>query len=177
VTGIWAVFKRQFRRASSIAMHGLAVLAIGTTVAPPNPVLAQGIIDVPNSDQAMAAAIEKARATLPAFWTALKEKRPGDERFAVKIRYPTTRSKSDGEHIWANEVEQTGDTVNATINNEPRAIANLKIGQRVTVPVDQLTDWMFFRDGKMHGAQTVRVLLPMMQKPDADRLRAILAPE
>jgi uncharacterized protein YegJ (DUF2314 family) len=169
--------QRYVLRVLALAMRGLAALAIGSAIAASKPARAQGIIDVPNSDQVMAAAIGKARATLPAFWTALKEKRPGDDRFAVKIRYPTTKSMSDGEHIWANEVEHTGETVNATINNEPRDIPNLKIGQRVTVPVDQLTDWMFFRNGKMHGAQTVRVLLPKMQKPDADRLRAILAPD
>ena len=67
--------------------------------------------------------------------------------------------------------------VSATINNEPRDIAGLKIGQRVTVPLGQLTDWMYTREGKIHGGQTIRAIIPALPKAQADQYRAMLAPE
>ena len=130
---------------------------------------------VPTSDPVMNAAIEKAKATLPVFFARLAKPQPGDDGFAVKIYYPT--SKGDGEHIWANRVERKADMVTATINNEPRDIAGLKIGQRVTVPLGQLTDWMYTREGKIHGGQTIRAIIPALPKAQADQYRAMLAPE
>ena len=130
---------------------------------------------VPSADPAMNAAIEKAKATLPAFFDRLANPQPGDDGFAIKIKY--LARTGDGEHIWANKVERKGDMVSATINNEPRDIAGLKIGQRVTVPLGQLTDWMYTRDGKIHGGQTIRAIIPALPKAQADQYRAMLAPE
>ena len=61
--------------------------------------VAQGVIDVPTQDKAMAAAIEKAKATLPKFFERLAKPQAGDDGFAVKIRYARSRSSADGEHI------------------------------------------------------------------------------
>lgn len=151
----------------------LAAFAI--VVAPPAGVLAQAIIDIPTGDPVMVAAIDKARTTLPTFWETLANPGPADEGFAVKIYYPT--GSKDGEHVWAKDVIRDGEFVSATIDNSPRSIRDLKAGQRVTVSIERLTDWMFFRDGKMHGAQTVRAVLPKLPKAQADALRAQLAPE
>ena len=153
----------------------LGILAlIAVLVLAPLPGRAQ-ITSVPTADQAMTAAIAKARASLPRFFARLAEPQPGDEGFAVKIRYTTRRG--DGEHIWATEVVRSGDTVTATINNQPRDIPDLRHGQRVTVPIAQLTDWMYRRNGKIHGGSTIRALLPHMSRDEAERLRAMLAPE
>lgn len=154
------------------ALGSLALLAV--LMLAPFPGAAQ-ITSVPTADQAINAAIAKAKATLPRFFERLAKPQPGDEGFAVKIRYTTRRG--DGEHIWATDVVRSGDTVTATISNQPRDIPNLRHGQRVTVPIAQLTDWMFRRNGKIHGGATIRALLPHMPRDDADRLRTMLAPE
>jgi uncharacterized protein YegJ (DUF2314 family) len=145
------------------------ITAICTTAA--NAEIAQ----VPNQDTGMIAAIAKAQATLPAFFDRLAKSVPGDSNFAVKIHYKV--NADDGEHIWANKVEHKDGMVSATINNEPNKIADLKFGQRVTVPVTQITDWMYSRDGKIHGGQTIRAVLPYLPKPQAEQYRAMLAPE
>ncbi len=133
------------------------------------------IIDVPSQNKAMASAISKAKAKLPTFFERLAKPAPGDDGFAIKIRYPT--GNTDGEHIWANAVVREGDMVSATINNEPRDIPDLKRGQRVTVPITQLTDWMYTRNGKIHGAYTLRAVLPLMPPDQAKNFRRQLAPE
>ena len=153
------------------ALSASLCLAIMMAVAP----AAAQIISVPNDDPAMEAAITKAQANLPAFWDTLAKPQAGDDRFAVKIKYAT--GAKTGEHIWAGDVKRSGTTVTATINNTPRDIPNLKKGQRVTVPVDRITDWMFFRDDKIHGAQTLRVLLTRMPPEQAADWKSKLAPE
>ena len=104
-------------------------------------------VPVPNEDAVMAAAIAKAQASLPRFFEILAKPQPGDDGFAVKIHY--NLGSGGGEHIWANDVQRNGNEVTATINNRPQKIPNLKLGQRVTVPMERITDWMFFRDDKI----------------------------
>jgi uncharacterized protein YegJ (DUF2314 family) len=151
----------------------LASLCLAITIAIV-PAAAQ-IISVPNDDPAMETAISKAQASLPAFWETLAKPQAGDDRFAVKIKYAT--GTKTGEHIWANDVKRSGANVTATISNTPRDIPNLKKGQRVTVPLDRITDWMFFRNDKIHGAQTLRVLLSRMPPDQAADWKSKLAPE
>jgi uncharacterized protein YegJ (DUF2314 family) len=154
----------------------LAALALPAVLALPVAPLRAQIVDVPTGDAVMDAAIRKARESLDTFWARLATPQPGDEGFAVKIAYPT-RAKNSNEHIWANNVVRSGDMVAATINNDPRDIADLKRGQRVNVPISRITDWMYVRDGKFYGAQTLRAVLSRMPKEQADAYRAKLAPE
>jgi uncharacterized protein YegJ (DUF2314 family) len=138
---------------------------------------AQNITHVTSQNAAVNAAIAKAKSTLPVFFVRNAKPQPGDSGFAVKIRYDTGKGDGSGEHIWAGDVVHNGDKVTATIANEPQQIANLTKGQRVTVPVSQLTDWMYIRDDKYHGAYTVRALVPFMRPAQAAAMRKRLAPE
>lgn len=164
------------------AIAGIAALgmALGAVIVAPHVAGAQqpgsgAVVQVPTEDAAMDAAIAKAKATLPQFFEALAAKRPGEDRFSVKIKYPTP--SGGGEHIWAQEIVLSGDTVMATISNVPREIANLQAGQRVSVPVSQLTDWMYWRSERIVGGQTIRAILPRLSAEDAARYRVILATE
>jgi uncharacterized protein YegJ (DUF2314 family) len=155
----------------------LALGAFVALAAMSMPAVAQNITDVSTQNEAVNAAIVKAKSTLPVFFARNASPQPGDSGFAVKIRYATDRGNGSGEHIWANDVVRNGETVTATIANEPRDIANLAKGQRVTVPLSQLTDWMYVRDGKYHGGYTIRALVPFMTPEQAAAMRKRLAPE
>lgn len=142
-----------------------------------NVAAAQNLTDVSRENAAVNAAIAKAKSTLPVFFERNANPQPGDSGFAVKIRYDKGKGDGSGEHIWAGDVVRNGDTVTATIANEPREIPNLAKGQRVTVPVSRLTDWMYIRDGKYHGAYTVRALVPFMKPDQAEAMKQRLGPE
>ena len=133
--------------------------------------------DVSPENAAVNAAIEKAQATLPAFFERIAKPRSGDSGFLVKIKYAKKVEKGGYEHIWAGNIVKQGENISATISNEPVDIPHLSKGQRVTVPITQLTDWLYVRDGKYVGAYTVRALLPFMKKDQADEMRKRLAPE
>ena len=140
--------------------------------------LAQSITNVSPQEKSVNDAIEKGKKTLPVFFARLAKPQDGDSQFLVKIRYDTGEGENKGgEHLWAENVVRTGDNVTATIANVPVKIPNLTKGQRVTVPVSQLTDWLYVREGKYRGAYTVRALLPFMKKEDAETMKKKLAPE
>lgn len=117
-------------------------------------------VQVPEGDPEMGAAIAKARATLDVFWTALAAKAPGTETFSLKVEI------TDGievEHFLTSQVEQTADgRIFANIDNYPQFVRNVTFGQRIEVPQADISDWMFWRDGKVVGGETLRVLLKRM---------------
>lgn len=154
----------------------IAVVALTALPFAASPKMATAeVVQVPNSDATMDAAIAKAKATLPVFFARLAAPQPGDQSFAVKIRYPT--KGANGEHIWASQVVEKDGMVTATISNQPEEIPDLKMGQRVTVPTDRITDWMYIRDSKIIGGQTIRAMLPFMPPAQAAQYKAMLAPE
>ena len=131
---------------------------------------------VSTQNEAVNAAIEHAKKTLPVFFERLDKPLRGDTDFQIKIRF-LTNQPPNGEHVWARDVKRDGTNVSATIATVPRNIPNLKQGQRVTVPITQITDWLVESGGKYHGAYTVRALLPYMSEKEADEMRRSLAPE
>ena len=62
------------------------------------------VIDVPTTDPEMAAAIARARATLPAFWASYEAPKPSETGHSLKVRFPT--SPRNGEHIWMMDVKR-----------------------------------------------------------------------
>ena len=62
-----------------------------------------------------------------------------------------------------------------TINNRPEIVRTVKFGQRIPLPEDDLTDWMYLQDGKIHGSETMRLLLKTLPPEEAKKLRAMLA--
>ena len=158
------------------SIRHLATGALALNMLAALPVSAQ-ITSVSPENKAVNAAIVKAQATLPVFFERLASPKPGDDNFLVKIRYETLKDDGGGEHIWAKDVVKVGDSVLATIDNVPKDIPNLSKGQRVTVPISRVTDWLYERDGKYRGAYTVRALVPFMTKQQAADMRKRLGPE
>jgi uncharacterized protein YegJ (DUF2314 family) len=146
-----------------------SVLAIGSAASPG---LAEDqVINVPSQDAAMNAAIAKARAGLPAFWTAIAEPAPGTESYAIKVRI----SEGDKvEHFWASDVQRQDGRITAVIANEPQIVGTVRVGQRIEVPEADISDWMYMRKGKIVGNETLRVLLGYMSADEAAQWKAML---
>jgi uncharacterized protein YegJ (DUF2314 family) len=128
------------------------------------------MIRVPNDDPEMAAAIAKARASLPAFWQALEQPGPGEEGFALKV---AVRDGADVEHFWLIDVARADGKLSGTVNNEPEIVGNVANGERYEFSEADISDWLFQRNGKMVGNETLRPLLKRMPKGDAEYYRAL----
>jgi len=157
---------------AAVAALVAAVLAL---ITPPwAPTMAEDrspVINVPNSDPAMAAAIAKARATLPAFWASYEAPKGSETGHSLKVRFPTR--KNDGEHIWMAEVKKLGNgRYSARFANQPRDLPGKRAGDLVEFAEADISDWMFMRNDKIVGGETIKPLLKSMPKADADALRA-----
>ena len=50
-----------------------------------------------------------------------------------------------------------GTNFRGKINNQPVDVKNVRLDQSVTVAPNEVTDWMFIKDGKLIGGYTTRV--------------------
>ena len=129
------------------------------------------VMDFANGDPEMAAAKAKARATLPEFWQAFDHPGPSEEGFALKLAVPI--GPANTEHIWMLDIKREGGKITGVTGNAPRDATWMREGERVEIPEDRISDWMFMRNGKMVGNETMRPALKHMDPEEAAQYRAM----
>lgn len=129
------------------------------------------VIDVSADDPEMNAAIAKARETLPQFWETFDRREHDETDFALKVKI--TENK-EVEHFWAIDIKKENGRIRGTINNDPETVHNVKIGQRITIPEADISDWLFQRDGKMVGNYTLRALFKKMSPAEVEQYKKML---
>jgi uncharacterized protein YegJ (DUF2314 family) len=106
-------------------------------------------------DPGMKAAIAKARASVDQFITALKSPKPRQSGFAVKKRL------CDGEEVelfWLTQVTFDGKRFLGVVDNQPQIVKTVVLGQKETVPPEEICDWMYLDGRRLIGGQTLRVV-------------------
>lgn len=121
-------------------------------------------------EQEMSAAIQRARSEVDTFIAALGAEN-GSE-FAVKA---PIEDRGEVEHFWLVDVAYRDGSFEGTIGNDPGIVTNVKFGDTRRIARGEISDWMFMRDGKMHGNYTLRPLLEVMPAEEAERFRSMLA--
>ena len=98
----------------------------------------------------MIQAIETAQKTFKYFWREVSwdNRRivPALNVACVKIVFMQEVAGSDEllvEHMWINEVHFDGNNVMGVLVNEPNEITNVACGDFVSVPLNQVSDWLF----------------------------------
>ena len=129
------------------------------------------VIVVADDDPEMLAAIAKARDTLPQFWKVFDKPEHGENGFALKVKITDKRGT---EHFWAVDIERGDGKVMGTINNDPDIVASVKLGDRIPIPEADISDWLYMREDKMVGNETLRPLLKKMPAKEAEQLRSIM---
>ncbi|MEM1053824.1 MAG: DUF2314 domain-containing protein [Pseudomonadota bacterium] len=118
-------------------------------------------------------AVAEARATFDHFLTMQAAQLPGYGQFAAKVALPTRDGSK--EHIWVNGIKRSKGAFSGVLNNDPYNLADdLKIGDRVTFSVEQLTDWGYSESGRQRGHFTTRLLAQQMPEADRKQLLAML---
>jgi uncharacterized protein YegJ (DUF2314 family) len=129
------------------------------------------VINVPSGSPEMSAAIAKARATLPTFWASFEAPKPSETGHSLKVRFPNAHD--NGEHIWIADVKKLADgRYSGRFANAPRYLPGKHEGDPTEFKDADISDWMFMRNGKIVGGETIKPLLKSMPKADADALRA-----
>lgn len=121
-------------------------------------------------EKKMVAASERAIREVDFFIKDLKLGR--SNHYSVKVPI-----EEDGtvEHFWLIDIVFSEDKFFGTINNDPGMVSNVKFGQKWSVGKNEISDWMYMRNGKMYGNYTIRPLLATMPEEQAKRFRAIFA--
>ena len=124
---------------------------------------------MPNEDERINWGIEKAKLTLDYFKDCLNEPKEGQDYFSVKARI---EDEGKVEHIWLSEpsFDEEGN-IYGVIGNEPIDVTNVKIGEKVGITFDYVSDWMIIEKGRLIGGYTIRAIrdgVPENQLADFD---------
>jgi len=110
---------------------------------------------IQDKDPAMHNAVHTARQTVGTFITALQHPSPTQRAFEVK---KTFVQGAEVEHIWLSHVTFSGNRFHGMVDNQPNKIKGLKIGDRVSVNPNEISDWAYVDKGNLVGGYTIRVL-------------------
>jgi uncharacterized protein YegJ (DUF2314 family) len=110
------------------------------------------VVVVMGDDTRMAEAIAEARGSILKFIEAFLKPTPKQNYFLLKVRF---ECEDQIEHLWLADLDLLANT--GLIANEP-TIRSLRLKQRVSFALDDVTDWMFYDDGELVGAFTTKLL-------------------
>ena len=118
----------------------------------------------------MNAAIENAKKHVDKFIEYLSD--PNVDTISVKV---PIEDRGEVEHFWLSDIQYKDGKFTGTINNYPVSVKKVKFGQNVTVKKEEISDWMYMKDNKIHGNYTLRAMLKSMPEEKAEKFRSILA--
>jgi uncharacterized protein YegJ (DUF2314 family) len=113
------------------------------------------VFDVNQHNHAMKRAVHEARRTVGVFIAALGHPSAGEYDFEVKKPF---RQGDVVEHMWLSDVTFSGNRFQGRVDNMPRKIKGLKMGDRVSVNPNEISDWAYVENGRLVGGYTIRVL-------------------
>jgi uncharacterized protein YegJ (DUF2314 family) len=140
-------------------LNWIAVFAIIFVGCGKKPAREDKVTMVADDDPRMTAAIEKARATVGTFTSALRSPKARQTAFSVKMAFTDPKGT---EHMWLSQVSFDGQKFRGTVNNDPMIVSNVRNGQRAAVEPAKISDWMYVDNGKLVGGYTLRVLRDSM---------------
>lgn len=121
-------------------------------------------------EQEMNAAIDRAQSEVDVFLAEMEAGNGTD--FSVKA---PVEDGDDVEHFWLTDITYNDGQFEGLIGNDPGVVSNVTFGQKWTVAKTDISDWMFMRDGKIHGNYTMRPLLKTLPDDEAEEMRSMLA--
>jgi uncharacterized protein YegJ (DUF2314 family) len=114
------------------------------------------VTDVPDSDPAMQLALKRARETRSEFLVLVRAPRPTIVTTAVKI---AVHEGDVTEYLWLDSLYVQGDHFVGTIDNTPRLVHSVSLGQAIAFQENEIVDWFYVENGKMVGNFTACAML------------------
>jgi len=137
-----------------------------------NQVPRQGSTVIQGPDFEMAAAIAKARDSLPQFWQAFAHPDHGETNFALKVKLTDTNGI---EYLWLGEITKEDGKIFGVVGTGPATVKCVKPADRISVLERDIGDWSFNRGSKTVGNFTIRALFKYMPKKDIEAYKKVLA--
>jgi len=128
------------------------------------------VYNIESEDDRMTWMIEKAGLTLHYFEECLKSPKNGQDHFSVKVRF------EDGdkvEHMWISDPEFDAEgNLFGEVGNDPIDVKTVKLGQKVGIDRNFISDWMIIEGGRLIGGYTIRAVRDGLQEsqwPEFDK--------
>ena len=126
-------------------------------------------------DPEMNAAIRGARATLPVFYEKMAATDLSQEVLLLKVGMPYG-TEGGVEHIWVAVLGREGNRFDGYFSNDPVHI-DYDQYDPISFGEESISDWFYYDEaGMIHGAYTIRVMLPDLPAETAEEYRQALAP-
>ena len=129
-----------------------------------------GIVNVAKGDPDMAAAMRRARASLPEFLALTDAPRPGMSGFSVKV---AVHEGDRTEYFWIFPFAREEGKFSGTLNNQPRIVHNVQFGQSIDFAEGDIVDWLYQDGDSMKGSFTTCAILKHEPRGEADKLRKL----
>lgn len=155
-------------RAIPIALAAILLFGCGKSPAVVERPGEPDVVMFEKADAEMAAAIKEARSTFPGFVAELPDLRRRGSYFSIKVPVKTGENV---EHIWLDSPEIQGGQVTGALGNEPLE-GSLALGDKVSVPIESVSDWMAVVDNELVGGYTVLVARGRMSRAEQEEFDA-----
>lgn len=135
--------------------------------------------NVSTDDSEMNAAIQQAQNTLPLFIEAFQSPKSTQSYFSIKARFPYGTG-DDAEHMWIDDLSFNENQFEGIVSNEPVYVHDIQVGDRITVEIADVTDWMIVDDDLLLGGFTIHVLRNRMttsEREEFDRDFGLIIPD
>jgi uncharacterized protein YegJ (DUF2314 family) len=161
-----SIFQLRLNLAALIAVAAIALFGLPASVANAG----DPVITLRDDDAEMNAAIAQARDTLPTFWASFDAPKWSENGHSLKVGFP---AGDRVEHIWIADITKLPNgAFSGRLANAPRDLPGKREGDVVQFREADISDWLFMRNGKIVGGETIKPLLKSLPKADADALRA-----
>jgi uncharacterized protein YegJ (DUF2314 family) len=118
------------------------------------------------TDAELDAAIQQARDSLDVFIAKITTPHPDQTFVALKVRFrPPDESPQD---IWVDEVTYANGVFRGNMGDDIPAL-KLELGEKITIPEEDIVDWMIVEDANLVGGYTIRLALQRMSPSERER--------
>jgi uncharacterized protein YegJ (DUF2314 family) len=122
--------------------------------------LGESVVAVGQNDAEILRIADEARGSLSVFFRHLTRAGAGEGDFSVKYPFAVDAgSGADTEQMWLTRIRFRNGQYYGTLASTPVYISGMKKGDRVNFIADNITDWMYVKNGKIIGGQSVKCLL------------------
>jgi uncharacterized protein YegJ (DUF2314 family) len=121
------------------------------------------VFQSPSNDSAMENVAKEARSNFKFFWREMtwefRRIVPAMEIACVKVRFTEGETT---EYLWANVLNFDGNNLSIEILNSPNNLKEINANDEVTIPLEQLYDWLYGLSGEVFGGYTINLMRSRM---------------
>lgn len=115
----------------------------------------------------MLEAYQKAQQTFKYFWREVywdfRRIIPALDLAIVKVKF---EENSIVEHMWIEEIYFDGTNVIGVLANSPNTIKNIAQADDVSIPLSNISDWLYVINGISYGGFTIQLMRSQMEKEE-----------